>query len=186
MDYLNINVCTLFSQTQRYCALNRLQYSVSITVIYMYQETKAFMWLTLLLYFSDLNPNPQYLWGVPVFWSVIIYHSLPDGIWNFFQTALNIGCYFALYCNASSSQRFPPYWHRIHYCESEKTKENTFFGSSKAGLDPKKLIFQGKKKLRRMGIHFREIQNLIRFYTLFKEILHILSSNNKSTLWEYK
>ena len=36
-----------------------------------------------------------------------------------------------------------------------------------------------------MGIHFREMQNLIRFCILFK-ILNIVSSNNKSTLQEYK
>ena len=63
----------------------------------------------------------------------------------------------------------------------QKTKENAAFGSSKAGLDPKELIFKGKEKLlRRMGIHLRERQNLIRFCILFK-ILNILSSN-KSTL----
>ena len=36
----------------------------------MYQETTKFVWLALLQYsfdYSDLDPNPQYLWSMPVF-----------------------------------------------------------------------------------------------------------------------
>ena len=151
----------------------------------MYQETKTFLWLASLLYFSDLNPNPEYLRGVPASWNVIIYHGLPDGIWNFFSdsTKYRMLLCFIWQCKFKpkvSSTLAPdtPLW-------KQETKENAVFGSSKAGLDPKKLIFKGKEKLlRRMGIHFRERQNLIRFCILFK-ILNILSSN-KSTLWEHK
>ena len=47
--------------------INRLQYSVNL---YMKCETKKFMWLALLwysFYCSGLEPNPQYLWGMPIF-----------------------------------------------------------------------------------------------------------------------
>ena len=72
-DWSNLTAAYISFCTQCCCTLTRLQYCISVT--YMHWETKKFVWLALLwnsIYCDGLEPNPQYLQGMPVFRNSLI------------------------------------------------------------------------------------------------------------------
>ena len=169
---------------QRCCTPNRLQYSVSELLCVPGNQSIHVTHFTAVFQWSESKPTMS-----PTRARILKWDYLPWPSWWDLELFSDSTKYRMLFCFIWQ-RKFKPKVSSTLAPDTllwkQEAKENTVFGSSKAGLDPKKLIFKGEKKApRRMGIHFREMQNLIRFCILFK-ILNIVSSNNKSTLREYK
>ena len=140
-----MKVCILPSQMQRCCTPNRLQYSVSELLCVPGNQSIHVTHFTAVFQWSESKPTMS-----PTRARILKWDYLPWPSWWDLELFSDSTKYRMLFCFIWQ-RKFKPKVSSTLAPDTllwkQEAKENTVFGSSKAGLDPKKLIFKGEKRL---------------------------------------